>query len=133
MNHRNRSYVLITVSGDIVAMALTTVAGFARHGEIGTAGLRILTTFVPLCLAWGLIAPWVGLFRLPVISDPRQLWRPVLAAILAAPMAGWLRGLLLNEPVPLIFVVVIGATVSLPILIWRSLWLVIERKQVQNG
>lgn len=133
MNHGNRSYVLITVVGDIVAMALTTVAGFARHGEMAAAGLRMLTTFIPLCLAWGLIAPWVGLFRPTLMNDPRQLWRIVFAAFLAVPTAAWMRGLLLNEPVPLVFVIVIGATVSIPILIWRSLWLVLERKQVQNG
>jgi Protein of unknown function (DUF3054) len=131
------------ILGDVVVFGLVTVAGFTSHGELGSlgslgsAGLRVLTTFLPLCAAWGLVAPWLGAFDLPRAAQPRQLWRPLLAMTLAAPMVGWLRGVWLNQAIPPVFVLVVGAFSALGILLWRSLWLWLLRprlaKQVPDG
>jgi hypothetical protein len=78
----------ILVAGDILVLLLVTIFGFATHGELGSAGLRMLTTFVPLVVAWGLVAPHLGAFELEKSNQVascgdhfgrwywRDLWRP---------------------------------------------------------
>ena len=78
--------------GDILVIAMVTLLGFARHGNLFTSGLRPLTTFVPYCLVWLLIAPFIGAYQPAKATDVRQLWRPALAALVAAPFAAMLRG-----------------------------------------
>lgn len=116
------SALWILVTGDLLVLLLVTVFGFATHGELGTAGLRMLTTFVPLVVAWGLVAPHLGAFDLEKSSQPGQLWRPFWAMVLAGPWAAWLRGVLLNAPILPIFVVVLGGICALALLAWRALY-----------
>lgn len=120
---------LILYIGDAVAMALLTLIGFASHNELGAAFfLRMLAMFVPLTLAWFLLTPWFGLFQPEIISDPKQLWRPVLAMLFAAPLAIVIRGLILNAAVLPIFAIVLAATSALGIVIWRALYFLLKRK-----
>ncbi len=123
MRVRLSTPLVVLILGDFVVFAVITVTGFSRHGELSGAGLRLFTTFLPLCLAWGLVAPWLGIFDLSRSARASQLWRPLLAMILAAPLASWLRGAWLNESIPPVFVLVIGAFSALGILIWHALWL----------
>lgn len=116
------STLWILVAGDVLVLLLVTIFGFATHGELGTAGLRMLTTFVPLVVAWGLVAPHLGVFDLEKSSQPDQLWRPFWAMVLAGPWAAWLRGVMLNEPILPIFVVVLGGICALALLVWRTLY-----------
>ncbi|MEJ2600882.1 MAG: DUF3054 domain-containing protein [Anaerolineales bacterium] len=116
------SALWILVAGDVLVLLLVTIFGFATHGELGTAGLRMLTTFVPLVVAWGLVAPHLGVFDLEKSSQPAQLWRPFWAMVLAGPWAAWLRGVMLNEPILPIFVVVLGGICALALLLWRTLY-----------
>ena len=121
--------LLGVLAGDMVTLALVTLAGFARHNELGTASFRMLTTFIPLVVAWLLVAPHLAVFDLQRLSDPRQLWRPFWAMVLGAPFAGWLRGVMLNSPVLPIFVVILGGVSALALLAWRSVfWLVFTRR-----
>jgi hypothetical protein len=113
----------ILVIGDVVILALTTGFGFANHGTLGSAGLRILATWVPLVVAWFLISPLMGVFDEARVRDPRQLWRPLWAMVLAAPMASFLRGVWLNQPILPLFVVVIGGFCALALVGWRVLYL----------
>ncbi len=115
----------ILVAGDIVTLGLVTVFGFASHGEAETAGLRMLTTFLPLVAAWLLVAPHLKAFEMQRVGELRELWRPFWAMVLAGPMAAWLRGMMLNAPILPIFVVVIGGISAIALLAWRSLFLVI--------
>jgi hypothetical protein len=116
------------IIGDILAIALVTVIGFATHGETEASFLpRMLTTFLPLLLGWFLAAPFLGLFRLEATSDPRQLWRPMLAMILAGPLAVLLRAFLLNTVVIPIFGVVLSASAGLGMVVWRGIWWWIKR------
>ena len=111
------------ILGEIRAIALVTVIGFATHGEAGVAFLpRIAAAFFPLVAAWFLLASWFGLFQDEIIHQARQLWRPALTALFAAPLAVVLRGLILNAPIIPIFAVVLGSTLALGMLIWRAIW-----------
>jgi hypothetical protein len=110
------------ISGDALTLLLVTIYGFASHNELGSGGARMLTTFVPLLLAWLLIAPHLSVYDPERIRDPRQLWRPFWAMVLAGPMAGWLRGVMLGQPILPVFVLVIGGVSALALLFWRSIY-----------
>jgi hypothetical protein len=128
MENTKTTYLLIL--GDIIALAMITLIGFANHNELTSFPVnRILATFLPLLAGWFLIAPWLGLFKAEVTSNPRQLWRPVLAMLLAAPLTGLLRAVMLNSVVVPLFVLILGASAALGMLVWRSLWWLIARKK----
>ena len=114
--------ILVLLVGDTVTLFLVTLAGFARHNTLDSAGLRMLSTFIPLSLAWFLIAPHLGAFDLQRLADFRQLWRPVWAMALAAPLFAWMRGVWLNAPVLPVFVTVMGGTSALALLVWRLIY-----------
>lgn len=113
----------LLIAGDVLAIAIVTVIGFATHGEAGLSFLpRMLAAFIPLMIAWFLLSPWLGLFQQDITSNPKQLWRPVLAMLLAAPFGAVLRGLILNAPVIPVFAVVLASTSALGMLVWRGLY-----------
>ena len=121
-----RSYLII---GDLLAILLVTVIGFATHGELGTSfAARMGAAFFPLTIAWFLLAPFLGMFKPEVTSDPKQLWRPVLAMFFAGPFAAVLRGFLLSAPVIPIFAVVLSATSAFGMLVWRGICFFLIRK-----
>lgn len=132
MKNRHRIVLLV---GDILALAMVTFFGFTRHGEISSAGLRVLSTLIPLVLSWLMVAPFLGAYDLDKAADIRQLWRPFYAMVLAGPMAAWMRGVLLgNSPILPVFVLVIGGFSALAILAWRVLiWFFLFRKRPANG
>ena len=120
--------------GDVVTLALVTVFGFATHGTFDTAGMRMLSTFIPLVIAWLLVAPHLSAFNLQSIKNYRNLWRPFWAMVIAAPMAAWLRGAWLNAPILPTFVVVLGGFSALGLLFWRSTYLLIRQlRPRENG
>jgi hypothetical protein len=56
--------------GDILAIAILTVIGFATHDEFDLSYLsRMGTTFFPMLIGWFLAATWVDLFDERVISN----------------------------------------------------------------
>ena len=119
----------ILICGDILAIAVVTIIGFATHGESGLSFLpRMAAVFFPLVAGWFLLAPWFGLFQNEIISNARQLWRPALTTIFVAPLAAVLRGLILNAPIIPIFAVVLGATLALGIVIWRGFYFLLKLK-----
>ena len=113
----------ILIIGDILAIAIVTIIGFATHGELATSFIiRVAAAFFPMTLAWFLLAPWFGLFDSSIISNPRQLWRPALAMIFAAPVAVVIRGLVLNAAIPPIFALVLGSTSAFAMVVWRVVY-----------
>jgi hypothetical protein len=115
----------ILIAGDILALAIITVIGFATHRETDISFLpRMLTTFIPMVVSWFLIAPWLGTFNPQIISDPKQLWRPPLAMLLAAPMTAILRAAMLNAVALPLFTIILGGSAALGMLIWRGLYYV---------
>lgn len=126
----------ILILGDILAILITTLIGFATHGEVGAGSPspydvlpRMLAAFIPLTIAWFLLAPWFWLFQPEITSNPKQLWRPVLAMLFAAPLAAVLRGLILNVPILPIFAVVLAATSAFGMLIWRGIYFLLNRNK----
>jgi asparagine N-glycosylation enzyme membrane subunit Stt3 len=124
---RGRSILIL---GDIISLAIITVIGFASHGTAGSAGTRMLTTFLPLVASWFLVAPFLGVYDAERVRDIKQIWRPFWAMVLAGPFAAWMRGAWLNAPILPLFVVVLGGTGALGILTWRVIYfLTISRKR----
>ena len=120
---------LALLAGDVLTLALVTVLGFASHGTAGSAGARMLTTFVPLVVAWLLVAPHLGVFDLSRAREVRQLWRPFWAMVLAGPLAAWMRGVWLNAAILPLFVVILGGTSALSLLAWRALYVLVYRRK----
>ncbi len=120
----------ILIVGDILAILITTFIGFATHGEANVSFLpRMAAAFFPLVFGWFLLSPLLGLYQPENTSDPKQLWRPALVMIFAAPLAAVGRGLLLNAAIIPIFAVVLGVTSALGMLLWRGLFLFFSRKK----
>jgi hypothetical protein len=112
----------LLISGDALVVLLTSLAGFAQHGELATAGPgRVAATVVPFALAWFASAPWLGCFDLGRMARPSNLWRVPAAAVLAAPLGAVLRGLWLRAPVLPIFAIVMAAVLGAALLAWRAL------------
>lgn len=119
----------LLVIGDLIAIAVVALIGFATHGETDISFLpRMAALYFPLCLAWFILAPGLGLFHHELTASPRQLWRPVLAALFAAPFAAVLRGFLLNAPVIPIFAAVLSLATALGMAAWRALYLLLLRR-----
>ena len=113
----------ILILGDLLAIALVTLIGFATHGEAEVSFVpRMAAAFFPLVGSWFLLASFVGLFQDQTVRDPRSLWRPALAAVFAAPLAAVLRGFILNAPVIPIFAAVLAGTSALGMVVWRLIW-----------
>jgi len=118
----------ILILGDILAIAIVTLLGFASHGEAGLSFLpRIAAALLPVTISWFLLAPWFGLFQVEIVHNARQLWRPALTALFAAPLAAVLRGFILSAPVIPIFVLVLGVTTSIGLVIWRGIYFYLKR------
>lgn len=122
MEKRSIPHWLILIMGDMLTLALITVFGFASHGSLGTAGTRMLTTFVPLLIAWLLIAPHLRVFQDATAINWKELWRPFWAMVLAAPLAAWIRGAWLATPILPVFVVVLGGSSAIALVVWRVVY-----------
>ena len=119
----------ILIAGDILAIAIITVTGFAFHSEAQWSFVpRMFTTFLPLAAGWFLIAPWLGLFNIEYASEIKQLWRAPLATFLSAPIATFLRGVMLNAPTLPLFTAILGGSAALGMLVWRSTYLLMMKK-----
>ena len=120
------------VAGDFIVILLITITGFITHGE-GSAVFRMFTTLIPLCIGWGLAAVILGLFRIDIAGDFRQIWKPIAAALLGVPLAAWLRGMWLNSPILPIFILVLFSVTAVAMLIWRGAWMFAKSRQVRHG
>ena len=119
----------VLIIGDILAILLITLIGFATHGELNISFLtRIAAIFFPFLVVWFLLSPWLGLFQAEIIFNPTQLWRPALAMLFAAPLAAVLRGLILNAAIIPIFAVVLAVTSALGMVLWRGVYFLLNRK-----
>ena len=129
-----KSGLLWLLVGDVIVLGLVTVLGFASHGTVGSAGGRMLTTYIPLVVSWLLIAPFLGVYNPSLVIELRQLWRPFWAMVLAAPFAAWMRGAILGTAILPVFVVVLGGISALAILAWRFMyWAAVKQLSRKNG
>lgn len=114
---------------DAIAIALVTLAGFIFHGEANLTILpRFLIIYLPLSIAWFLLAPWFGLFQPEITSNPKQLWRPALAMLFVAPLAALVRATILGSAVLPIFANILTATSALGMVVWRGIYYFLIRK-----
>jgi hypothetical protein len=117
------------VIGDILAIAILTIIGFATHDEMDISYLpRMAASFLPVLFAWFVLAPWFGLFDEEAISNPKHLLRIPLVFLFAAPLAVIIRSVVLAIPVIPMFALVLGSTNSLGMLVWRWLLGFITRR-----
>lgn len=124
----------ILIAGDLLALAIITVIGFASHGETDISFVpRMFTTFIPLVVSWFLMAPWLGLFDVQIVSAPKQLWRPPLAVLLASPMTAILRATMLNAVALPLFTIILGGSAALGMLVWRGIFFLWKRKSTGGG
>jgi hypothetical protein len=123
----------ILIIGDTIALALITVIGFASHSETGISFVpRMFTTFIPLLVSWFLVSPWLGTFNAQITSNPKQLWRPPLAMLLAAPMTAILRATMLKAVALPLFTLILGGSAALGMLVWRGLYIWWSKKAEQR-
>lgn len=114
--------------GDALVLLAVTLAGFGSHNS-SLAGGRWLTTFIPLVIAWGVIAPWLGNYQPRLWRQPWQAWRALLAMVLAAPLAGFLRAVWLGGTVIPIFIVALGGVAALSMTVWRVIWAFLAERE----
>ena len=120
---------LSLILGDILALALVTVIGFVTHGEGGIEYLpRMAAAFLPLAVAWLILAPWFDLFNPQIPLHLKTLGSLALAIVFAAPLALVFRGLLLNAPIIPIFAVVFTLTSMFGLIAWRVIYFLFNKK-----
>jgi hypothetical protein len=121
MERNNNAKRNIALVGDLICLVFITIVGFANHGILGSVGIRMWFTILPLLLLWLVIAPFFSLYEKNSLEEPRYFWRPLLAMLFVAPTAAWLRGLWLQTPVQPVFILVLFGFNSMAILLWRAI------------
>lgn len=124
-NLSSRIRIIVLLVGDILSIAIITTTGFIRHGTLGSAGLRIFSTFIPVLIAWFLVSPFLGAYDLNKVMERSNLWRPFWAMVLAGPLAAWFRGIWLNAAIIPIFVLVLAGFNAIAVLVWRGVFLLV--------
>lgn len=108
--------------GDLITLVIFTLVGFATHSQLDAGIQRMLSTLIPMLVAWLVAALPIGALRLETARDFRQLWRPGWAMFMAGPLAAILRGLIINRPVAPIFALVLAGSGVIAIFIWRGVF-----------
>ncbi len=123
MNTTTRqSQVALLAAGDGLVLLFVTWIGFARHGE-SLLNPRWLFTFLPLVSAWAFTSHWFEAYKPRSCSFTGVVGRPALAMLLAAPLATFLRSLLIGETsTPVVFTAVMMGVSTLGIVAWRAIW-----------
>lgn len=125
-NMKNRNILIL---GDILALAIVTIIGFITHGEGGLEYLpRMVAAFLPLVIAWLVIAPWFEVLDPQISFNLKILGRIALALVFAAPLALVFRGLLLHAPIIPIFAVVFTITSTFGLIIWRTIYFLFAQR-----
>jgi hypothetical protein len=123
----------LLVLGDVLTLALLTVAGFAFHQELEAVGSsRFLATYLPFLAAWLASAGILRALDPQRAIEPRQIWRPCAAALIAAPLGAILRAAWLGTPPVPVFVAVMGLMTLLGLALWRGMYLLLRGSRRQE-
>mgnify|MGYP001827818578 FL=1 len=104
--------------GDVAVLVVLTIIGFASHSTLDET-LRLIVTTAGVLVAWAVVAPWFGAFNTATIVRWTAVWRVALAWMIAAPVAGFLRGLILDLVVSPTFILVTIAVNGAALVAWR--------------
>lgn len=104
--------------GDTAVLVVMTVVGFATHLTLGDVGRMFITGLAALA-AWAAVAGPMGAYRVEVIENPHGVWRVAWAWTIAAPLATFLRAVVLARDIPPVFVVVVILTNGFALMAWR--------------
>ncbi len=119
----------LLIIGDVAAILVLTVVGFATHGETDASFLpRAVVMFVSHLTGWFLLAPAMGLFGVDAAREGNPLWRPALTGFFAAQFAVTMRGLLLQSDVSPLFALVLGGTAAIGMTLWRFIFAKLTRQ-----
>ncbi|MBI4339901.1 MAG: DUF3054 domain-containing protein [Chloroflexi bacterium] len=119
---------LCLVAGDLLVFLLFVVIGRADH-KASLSALDVLEGMAPFALAWLLISPWMGAYRPPATSAPRQAWwRILLAALACGAVALLARSWWYGRPMVPSFVAVALAFQSLLLVAWRAAYILVARR-----
>lgn len=132
MQTKKNDYSNILIIGDFLTFLVVTLIGFGNHNSQFDI-LRLLATWIPLCLAWSMTAPILGLWNANLMSLQKSWWHFIWAAILSVPLAIVVRGFILNTPTIGIFVLVMISFSTLGLIIWRLLFQLFLRKKPASG
>ncbi len=118
----------VLVVGDTVAILLVILLGFSTHQS--SVATRLQFTLIPFLGAWLLVAAGFGLYGSSA-ARWNQLWRVPLAMLFASPLGATLRAAWLGTAVIPIFVLVMAATLTLALLVWRGLAILLSTRAVK--
>ncbi len=119
---------IILVVGDAIIILLVILLGFSTHqSDVAT---RLQFTLFPFLGAWLLAAAAFGLYGASA-AHWNQLWRVPLAMLFAAPLGGALRAAWLGSALIPIFVLVMAATLTGALLLWRGLAILLSTRAVK--
>ena len=112
-----------------MSLAVITAFGFAIHQEFEAVGSsRFLATYLPFLAAWLVTAAGLGALDPHRADDPRQLWRPAVAVLVATPIAAVLRSAWLGTPPVTVFIVVMAGVSLVGMGLWRTAHLLVRRR-----
>ena len=123
-----KSALITLLVGDLVALLIVTLLGFSTH-KANVSLFRFAANYLPLVIAWLVVAPWFGAYSLETANAPKRLPQIILAVLICAPLAAVLRGIVLRSVVQTVFVIVLGLTNGLGIGIWRGMWILLFNKR----
>lgn len=126
-NKSYRQLSTLLILGDFLAFLVITIIGFASHNSQFDL-MRILAIWLPLCFAWYLTAPLLGLWKPVQPSLLKNWWKIIWATVLSVPLAVVVRGFILNTPTIGTFVLVMIATSVAGLFVWRLIWFFIQKK-----
>lgn len=118
---RSRVGHIINMSiGDLIAFLLVGIVGLNSHGET-LEPANLVRVVWPVALAWYVIAPFFGLFRRDLATQPKRMAaRTALGWLVACVGALVLRSLFeTHKPPPVSFAIVTFLTNLVALFIWR--------------
>lgn len=124
----SRKSIMLLIGVDALILLGITVYGFMNHNS-SFGGGRWLSTFLPLAASWAAAAIPLGLYNLDFTRKPAQIWRVLLAAVLAGPLAGLLRALWLGGMIIPVFALVLIGFTAAGIGLWRLIWALTSRRK----
>lgn len=112
----------LLIVGDIMVFLIFAILGRRSHGEATglSAFINVLGTAAPFAIGWFIVAPFLGLFKREISSQPKRMaWKTALAWLIGWPIALLIRSLYLRYAPPVSFALISLITNMVFLLVWR--------------